>query len=442
MHLYSLTFLYLLLPVSVVVCLFLPPRARAWAVVTLSAFCYASIEHERVLLIAAVILADYLAARLLGRCEGIPRLRTAVATVSAGANLALFVLYGVLEQLYGLHIPLGLGVVCLTGAGYLADCYYGYVASERSLVSFALVMGFFPRLYAGPLVYYGRTVPQIHRMRMSLERIGRGGRVFVQGLAKKVILGDGIYQIYVRLHEVHYYNAAVLHVWMMVACLSLAICFLLSGLCDMARGLGLIFGLDLPENFRDPFRSISINDFFSRFNITVNRFMRKYVYTAFGAPQGGTLSGIFNILLLSILIGLWYGIRLNMVVWGLYFSALVLCEKFLLRRIAEAIPPVLRWIGCTIAVQVSFVLFAGSSLKQSVDYLRVMFGLSGADFLSNEVLYLLNSNYLLLLVAVFCASGMGRVAAGFFRRTSPQIWEMVSTLLTLILLVVTTAFML
>ncbi len=243
----------------------------------------------------------------------------------------------------------------------------------------------------------------------------------------------GIYQIYVRLHEVHYYNAAVLHVWMMVACLSLSICFLLSGLCDMARGLGLIFGLDLPENFRDPFRSISINDFFSRFNITVNRFMRKYVYTAFGAPQGGTLSGIFNILLLSILIGLWYGIRLNMVVWGLYFSALVLCEKFLLRRIAEAIPPVLPWIGCTIAVQVSFVLFAGSSLKQSVDYLRVMFGLSGADFLSNEVL---------LLVAVFCASGMGRVAAGFFRRTSPQIWEMVSTLLTLILLVVTTAFML
>ncbi len=442
MHPYNLTFLYLLLPVSVVVCLLLPPRMRAYAVVALSAFCYASLEGERILLIAAVILANYLAARLLVRCEGAPRLRALAAAVSAGADLALFVLYGVLEQLYGLHVPLGLGVVCLTGAGYLADCYYGYVAAERSLVSFALAVGFFPRLYAGPLVYYGRLAPQLHRMRVSLDRVGRGGRVFVQGLAKKVILGDGIYQIYARLHEVHYYNAAILHVWMMVICLSLATFFLLSGFCDMARGLGMLFGIDLPENFRDPFRSISINDFFSRFNITVNRFMRKYVYTAFGTPQGGTLSGIFNILLLSILIGLWYGIRLNMVVWGLYFSALVLCEKFLLRRIAETVPPVLRWIGCTIAVQVSFVLFAGNTLKQSVDYLRVMFGLSGADFLSNEVLYLLNSNYLLLLVAIFCASGMGRIVAGFCRRVSPRLWELVAMLLTLLLLAVTTAFML
>lgn len=99
-------------------------------------------------------------------------------------------------------------------------------------------------------------------MRMTLEKTGEGARYFLQGLAKKVLIGDTIYRLYGTLRALPMASVTMAAAWTMVVTLAFSVYFILAGFCDMARGLALIFGFELQDNFHAPFGSIGINDFF------------------------------------------------------------------------------------------------------------------------------------------------------------------------------------
>lgn len=129
-------------------------------------------------------------------------------------------------------------------------------------------------------------------------------------------------------------------------------------------------------------------DFFGRFNISANRFVRKYVYQALGAEDNGPLSTSVNILLITMLMGLWYGINLNYLAWGAFLGLFIIFEVLYIERHVEKIPPYLCRMYTFIAILISFCWYCGDSLAASAASLRVMLGLGGAAAANQSCLYL------------------------------------------------------
>lgn len=440
MEIYSLSFLYLVLPLWVLLCAVLPPRRRPVALLALSCGLYYWHEGVAFWLLAGIILSDWLLAAFLGR-ERRLRIRRAVVLAAAVKDVGLFAGASILAQLGMISFPMGLGVCALSSLGYVIDCHHGFAQWERSPVPVALMSAFFPSLYAGPILSYSRAMPLLHAPRMTLERMGEGGGLFLRGMAQKVILGDSIGALLQELiHGIPIGETTSLGVWSMLVTLAFTLYFNLAGFCDMARGLAMLFGFDLPENFRNPFLSKSINEFFGRFNLTVNRFIRRHVYVVLGGAHGSSGSVIFNILLLSILMALWFGIRLNLVAWGIFLSLFVVMERYLMPRGWEKTAGLVRWLYSMAVLLISLVFFAGDSLTQSFTYLRIMFRVGGTADMNERVIYLLFSNYLILAVAFLCVSGFPRKLGEFLKARLPRTAALGGAVLNLLLLMAVTAF--
>lgn len=442
MRIDSLTFLFLVLPFSLLLCRLLPSRLRAYFLLALSGLLYWWAEGVNLALALGVVGFDYVMIRLLVRCLEFSALRRVVMLCSVVKSVGLIVLYGVLQQIYGVHFPLGLGVYCLISAGYVIDCYQEVASPAENPVHVALMSMFFPMLCAGPLVSANKLLPQLKTMRMSMHRLGRGAELFVQGLAKKIVLGDTIYTLYLQILEIPFYALTTLSAWMLVTTLALSTYYLLSGYCDMAKGLGLMFGFELPDNFNHPYVSLSINDFFTRFNITINKYIRRYVYINLGGTRGSVLSGSFNIFLVTALMGLWFGIRINVLLWAGYFAVFVILERYLLRRYLEHIPTLFRWLCSLAVILVSFVILAGDTPQMSWEYCRFLFGAQGTVAVDGTALYLLSSNYLVLALGGLCATNLLKTASDFFSRHVPIVCGSVSAVIHGIMLIVTVSFML
>ncbi len=443
MPLYSLSYIYLYLPAMLLLVGLFPVRLRAAALLSASILSYFWLEgSSNLVLLLSVLLFDWLMSGLLEHCDRLPRVRQIILWCAIGKSALVFLLIGLWDPLFQQSAPLGIGVVCLTSLGYVIDCYNGYALWERSPIHLLLLGLFFPKLYAGPIVSYGRTIGKLCIIRIRLVNIGEGYGLFVRGLVKKVLIGDTIIGLFWTLKAVPFYETYVLTVWVMLLTLALALFFLLSGMCDMARGIALMFGIELPENFQHPYNSLSINEFFSRFNSTVNRFIRRHVYLNLGGAKGSFPSSASNILLATILMGLWFGIRINMVLWGAYFTVFLLIERYVLQKYLELIPPLFRWLYSTFVILVSFVFLAGDGPSQSLRYLQVMFGLVRAAMFDKNLLYLLNSNWLVLLIAGLWACGLPRLVSNIARKLLPRVWPVVGALGNVALLVVVTAYLL
>lgn len=443
MEIFSLTFVYLVLPAMLLICLILPMQMRPLFLAAMSGVLYFLLEKEFVIVLLSVIVFDFGMAHIMRRCDHFPKLRKAIMACTVLKSIAVIAYFSVSGQMDGSHVPIGVPVFCLTSMGYVLDCYDRTIECETNLVNYTLMTAFFPKLYAGPLVTYNRLMPQIRSMRMTLKKLGQGISLFIRGLAKKVILGDIMVSLVQSLREIPLYDTTVLTVWSLVAAMAFAAYFVLSGLCDMAKGIGLMFGMELPDNFRSPYCSLSVHEFFTRFNVTVNRFLRRHVYIKLASTKGTTLSTFFNILLVTILMGLWFGITVNMLLWGVYFTVFLLFERYVLFKYKEFIPPLFRWIYCTIVIFVSFAIFIGDSPAQSMEYLKIMFGLKhNTAALDNRILYLLTSNYLALIISAFCTGGLPGRIYKVVKSHMPMIASMVSVVWDIFLLMLATAFLL
>lgn len=435
MNICSLSFLYVYLPLMIVVCLLTSYRYRSAMLLLCSLVLYYVYEGNNLWLLLFVVLSDWALAGMLYRSRNMGRRRIFVIC-SVVKNLGLIIVYG----LFAAHIPLGLSVYCVTSMGYVLDCYNGFALWERNPVRTMLLSAFLPKLYAGPVVYYSRTASQFFTLRMTLAHIGEGGFLFLLGLCKKVIIGDSMRALYEQLHAIARYDISILGVWAMLFSLSLALYFSLLGLCEMAKGMALIFGFELPDNFDFPFCAKSINEFFGKFNFSVNRFIRRHVYMTLGGVQGSTLSAVSNILLLSVLMALWFGLRVNYVAWGLFLSLFVLVERYFTPGWWKSVPGMFRWLCCFLVIEISMVFFIGNNLSESFAYWRILF--SSAPGVDDTAMYLLVSNYLVILLGILLASGVPAKVREKLKLHFPRISAVFETLLSAGMLLVATAYLL
>lgn len=455
MHIYSLAFLLVFLPISAAVYYAVPSHYRVFVLFVASLYFYGSISPVGLAVMLASVGTDYLLARPLFLWGKGDRRAQSLLLLAASKNILLFVVLSSLSQLRGTEMPVGVVVYAFTSLGYLADLYNGEADLVMSPYEYGLFCCFFGKIYVGPILGYNDFSRQLRQFRPSLTKVGEGVVFLLHGLAKKVILADNLAVLAQQLRDIPYLDKTVLSVWMLIVCVIFHIYYTLSGFSDMARGIGGIFGLDLPENFHYPLQSESVSDFFSRFNISANRFVRKYVYGALGAEDNGPFATTLNIMLITMLMGLWYGVRLNYLVWGASLGIFIVLETLWGERSFARMPTFLRRLYTLVVIIVSFAWYGSLSISQGIFYLQTMFGLRTVDFLrglggnttyalvwSDQSLYLLSQNWLLLAACALLCTSLSYRNARRLKLRFPRVMEGVTFASNILLLGLSLAFML
>ncbi len=219
-------------------------------------------------------------------------------------------------------LPLGISFYTFQQITFLVD-YYRDETLSCSLLEYALFISFYPQFVQGPIVLQSEFIPQLrdeNRKNCDQEYLAKGLYRFILGLAKKVLIADGI-AVAINTGYIYLAEHGTLSSILLILGYSLQIYFDFSGYTDMAIGLGWMFHIDLSENFDSPYKAGSIEEFWDRWHITLTRFFTRYVYIPLGGSRKGRARTYINIMIIFLLSGLWHGSDISFVVWGIMHGA-------------------------------------------------------------------------------------------------------------------------
>lgn len=278
-----------------------------------------------------------------------------------------------------LDLPLLMGISFFTfqSMSYILDVYRRQMPATRSLTDFAFFVSFFPTLLAGPILRARTFLPQLRQpVVVTHQMLGVGTWFIVMGLFKKCVISDYISQNFVsRIFD----NPALysgLENLLGIYGYALQLYCDFSGYSDMAIGLALWMGFHIPANFRAPYKSDSITDFWRRWHISLSTWLRDYLYISLGGNRCSRWRMYLNQFLTMILGGLWHGASWNFIVWGAVHGVSLCLHKawqHMLGHDKNYHPTGLRrWVAVLLTFHVvclSWLFFAGSSFESSVTML-------------------------------------------------------------------------
>lgn len=408
----SVAFLFGFLPLSLLCCFLIPARFRTGRntvllLLSLAFYCWGGVQLLPALLASCVL--NWAGALLAA--PGRKRRKMALLSVLA-LNLGMLGYFKytgfLLSNLnaLGLNLPVpavvlpaGISFFTFQAISYLADVYRGTVPAEKSLLRLMLYMAFFPQLLQGPIVRYGDFAPALTNRQETAADAADGAVRFCFGLAKKVLLADALGQIADGAFAAGG-RLTVGLAWLGAIAYTLQLYFDFSGYTDMALGLGRVFGFCLPENFNYPYISKSASEFWRRWHMTLSFWFRDYVYIPLGGNRCSRMRQVVNLLVVWLLTGLWHGSAWNFVLWGLYYAALLIGERFLWGRVLDKLPAILRHLYALVLITVGWVLFRSASLSQAADMVSAMFGAAPGGVWSGEAAYYLRQFRWELLAAI------------------------------------------
>lgn len=264
-------------------------------------------------------------------------------------------------------LPLGISFYTFETITYVVDVYRGVQAPLSRVRHYLLYILFFPKLIAGPIVRYADLAAQLERpaLGVSSQALLTGFYRFTLGLGKKVLIANtlGAYADATFRLPAEALDAG--SAWLGALAYTLQIYFDFAGYSDMALGLARLLGFELPENFRDPFASSSLTEFWTRWHVSLSAWMRHYLYVPLGGNRVGRARLYGNLVLVFLLSGLWHGAAWSFVAWGAYHGLFLLIERAgLLARVRPALGRALTLIVVTLG----FVLFRNLGLEQTRRY--------------------------------------------------------------------------
>ena len=407
----SLLFLYAFLPVCLLL-YFLVPGLTGKNIVLLCASLvfYAWGEPVYVFLMLAVAALNWGFGLLLEKRP--EKLWLALCVALNLASLVVFKYAGFLVEncnaLFGaafrapqISLPIGISFYTFQALSYSVDVYRKDVGVQRSYWKFLLYVSMFPQLIAGPIVRYGDVAAQIESRESDPENVFRGVTRFCVGLGKKVLLADHVGQVADQLLGGSFTGATTLGIWLGALMYMFQIYFDFSGYSDMAIGLGRIFGFRYMENFKLPYTSKSITEFWRRWHISLSSFFRDYVYI----PLGGNRRHVYlNLFIVWALTGLWHGASWNFVLWGLYFFVLLCIERLLKKQLSK-IPKPVRHVLTLLLILISWNVFYHTDLGRLRESFAIFFGFADSGFTSETTNMLLRNNLpLIAICAVGCSA--------------------------------------
>ena len=417
-------FLFLYLPIVLLVYYLTPLKARNAVLLVFNLIFYAWGEPVYILIMFASIAIDYTHGMLVERCKRRGNDRAARRAVASSVifNLALLFFFkywdfvaGSLAAIglpfmprLGLSLPIGISFYTFQTMSYTIDVYRGDAGVQKNLINFGTFVTLFPQLIAGPIIKYKDLGDQIDHRPHSPEQFASGVQVFVVGLAKKVLLANNLGLLWDAYKALPAAELTTAGAWLGVAAFTFQLYFDFSGYSDMAVGLGRMLGFEFMRNFNYPYISRSITEFWRRWHISLGTWFREYVYIPLGGNRVSRGRLCFNLLVVWGLTGIWHGASWNFLLWGLYFGVLLMLEKLFLKRWIDRWPACFQHAYTLLLVAVSWAIFALEDFGQLGAYLAVMFGLAGRSLTDGAFFYYLRSYLPVLVLACLASTPLAR----------------------------------
>ncbi len=423
----SVTFLTVFLPITCIL-YFIPNLLKKslnynvigyknFILLAVSLIFYAWGEPRNIILMLLSIIFNYTVALHFEEYDEGTKQRRVLFIFSLVFNLGLlgFFKYGSfiakdILGIFGFHkvfslpvLPIGISFYTFQILSYVIDVYRKHSEPQHDIVNFALYISMFPQLIAGPIVQYSRIEYELRYRDESFEGIKDGSYRFIKGLFKKTVLANSCGAVFEGIISEGVSELSVVSAWLAIIFYAFQIYFDFGGYSDMAIGLGRIFGFNFPENFNHPYVAISVTDFWRRWHITLSAWFRDYVYIPLGGNRCSLAENIFNLFIVWALTGLWHGASWNFVLWGLYYFALLVTEKYLLGKIIRKLPAFITRIVTFIFVLFGWVLFAFTDPADIAGFFGSMLGFNSITGAND--LYLITSEASLLIICGVLSTG-------------------------------------
>ncbi len=457
MSLTSISFVFIFLPASVVLYRIVPGIGRNALLLLLSVLFISWGNPADMVLIALSIVFNYFTALELAhlRRSGGTLMKRLVLGSGIAANLALLVFFkyvvfllnnigaltGIQFHLTLPQAPIGISFFTFSAISCLCDVAKGDEDAILNPLDFALYIAFFAKITSGPIVKFREMAGQIRQRSLSVQSLEEGFKLFITGLAKKVIIAGSLGTVYNAVKAVPLGSMSALTAWEGALACSLMLYFDFGGYSDMAIGLARIFGFSFSKNFDYPYTSVSMTDFWRRWHISLGSWFRDYVYIPLGGSRVSKKRNIFNLSVVWILTGLWHGANWTFVIWGLYHLGLLLLEKFVLRDITAKIPSLIRSVITFILAVIGWTVFFAEDVAYAALYLLRMAGIGGSGWSDRTGMYLLSGGWILLALAIAGSTPLFASAAKKISTLNKPAAEVIGTLFFALLLLGSTAFM-
>ncbi len=431
----SITFLFYFLPICLAGYFLIPSLTiRNLFLFLFSLIFYYWGEPWFVLIMLVSIIINYITGACLRYDNN--HLRIQVVIIGITANLLLLTIFkyadfiiinvNLILQIFSysipipkISLPLGISFFTFQAISYIIDVYRRHVPFERNFLTIALYISMFPQLVAGPIVRYETVARQLNQRHTTLGRASVGTRIFIIGLAQKVLIANEVSHI----ADAAFSTAApsLLEAWLGVVSYTVQIYFDFAGYSNMAIGLGLIFGFTFPRNFRLPYRACSVSEFWRRWHISLSTWFRDYLYIPLGGNQRSTRRTYLNLVIVFFLCGLWHGASWTFVIWGLHHGILLIIERAGLGFYLAKLSFWVTRIYTLFAVMSGWVWFRATDFSHALSMFNAMFGLNGFSVLGINMHLALHTTTILALIAgiIFAFVPDRREHRGSFFKCSP-----------------------
>ncbi|MEM9788557.1 MAG: MBOAT family protein [Pseudomonadota bacterium] len=387
----SESFLFLFLPLFLAIYYLTPVRFRSYPILAGSYVFYAWWRVDFLGLLFLTTVFTYLVGQKISLHKGTRRGRVylGIGVVGCLGVLGVFkylnffidsfaMLFGTDAAGLGVHwrliLPIGISFYIFQALSYLIDVHRGDARADAKFIDFAAFIALFPQLIAGPILRYKDLEDQFRQREHSVEMFCDGLTRFLIGLAKKVILADAVAPLADLAFATE--NPGMALAWAGAIAYMLQLYFDFSGYSDMAIGLGKMMGFNFLENFRFPYISRSITEFWRRWHISLSNWLRDYLYISLGGNRKGPTRTYVNLMTVMVLGGLWHGANWTFVLWGFWHGGLLATERFLgWDRKASSY-----WFALPLTllfVLIGWVMFRAADVGEAFEIYAGMIGMNG-----------------------------------------------------------------
>ncbi|MGL4373543.1 MAG: MBOAT family O-acyltransferase [Turicibacter sp.] len=373
----------------------MPFKFKNLTILILSLLFYSWGEPKYILIMFASIFVDYFISRNIEKYREQKNITKLLLLVSICFNLGMLMFFkytnffienmnaivGTSFEFLKLTLPLGISFYTFQTMSYTIDVYLGKVKAEKNIINFGAFVCLFPQLIAGPIVKYSDINEELKSRKINLSQIDDGVRLFIMGVASKVLIANSIGLLWDQVLDLGFENVSTPLAYMGLLAFALQIYFDFSGYSLMAIGLGKMLGFNFPQNFNYPYVSTSVTEFWRRWHMTLGSWFREYVYIPLGGNRCSPLRNYFNLFAVWFLTGFWHGANWNFILWGLYFLVLLVIEKkFLLKYLKKS--RIISRIYLIVAVFFSWGLFALTDFEiMSLLFNKLFSFTGGTDYL-------------------------------------------------------------
>lgn len=384
----SLIFIFVYLSIVLPVYYICPKKFRNAFLFAVSLVFYGYGEPVFILLMLVSVTMNYIFGILIGKYREDRKKAKVLLVLNVVFNLGLlgFFKYAaffvdtlkIIPLFSGLEtpeipLPIGISFYTFQTMSYTIDVYKGGCKVQKNFVALGTYVALFPQLIAGPIVMYVDVENQLMHRTENWDMFTRGVKLFMVGLAKKVLIANQMGNLWAELKPDT--ESGLIGAWVGIIAFTLQIYFDFSGYSDMARGLGNMLGFDFLKNFDFPYISKSITEFWRRWHISLGTWFREYVYIPLGGNRCKPLRHVFNIMAVWFLTGMWHGASWNFILWGIYFGVILLVEKYFLLKHLEKLPAVFSHIYALFLIILGWAIFDFTDITLMGQYIASMFSL-------------------------------------------------------------------